>query len=180
MRQAYVFHPFVVETYVNELHRLQITVDHDGEVDEINEADNTWISEYVLVYPPGYNECGPYDETMNLVWDLSNRCQLSLRIPSGIELNDRRRLERFEEVVAGISSPRRSFVIDLQPPHEELARDFDRLAPSDQERGQQAYIRERRVRYRNQLAQNWGADWEHIKSQVESVLQRRADCLGQS
>lgn len=58
-RQAYEFGPFVVDTYVNELHRLQVTVDQDGEVDEINEADNVWFTEYVLSMPPGYDKCEP-------------------------------------------------------------------------------------------------------------------------
>ncbi len=58
-RQFYQLGPFAVDTYVNELHRLQVTVDHEGEVDEINEADNVWFTEYVLRLPPGYDKCEP-------------------------------------------------------------------------------------------------------------------------
>lgn len=58
-RQAYELGPLVVDTYVNELHRLQVTVDRDGEVDEINEADNVWFTEYVLSMPPNYDKCEP-------------------------------------------------------------------------------------------------------------------------
>lgn len=179
LRQFYEFGPLVVDSYVNDLHRLQLTVDHDSEVDEINEADNTWISEYVLVYAPGYQECGPYTETRDLIWDLSNSCELSLRLSRHLALDDRQKLERFEEVVTGISSPSQSFRIDLQPPQDELERDFADEEESIRSRGKQVYIHERRQKYRAQMAQYWGTGWEHVKSQVESALQRRADCLGQ-
>ena len=119
-RQFYELGPLVVNTYVDDLHRLQVTADQDGEVDEINEADNVWISEYVLVYAPGYEECGPYADTNNLVWDLSNSCELSLRLSRHLDLSDRRELERFEEVVVGISKPSQSFEIDLLPTQDEL------------------------------------------------------------
>ena len=58
-RQAYEFGPFFVDAYVGELHRLQVTVDRDNEVDEINETDNVWFTEYVLSLPPNYDKCGP-------------------------------------------------------------------------------------------------------------------------
>lgn len=58
-RQEYEFSPIVVDAYVDELHRLQISVDHDGEVDEINETDNVWFTEYVLSLPPNYDKCEP-------------------------------------------------------------------------------------------------------------------------
>ena len=47
-----------MNTYINELHRLQVVVDQGNEIDEINEQDNTWFSEYVLSLPPGYDQCG--------------------------------------------------------------------------------------------------------------------------
>jgi len=56
-RQSYELGPFVVDSYVNDLHRLQVTVDLDNEVDEINEVDNVWFTEYVLTLPPGYDKC---------------------------------------------------------------------------------------------------------------------------
>lgn len=57
-RQAYELGPFKVDTYIGDLHRLQVIVDHDNEVDEINEADNAWFSEYNLILPPYYDKCG--------------------------------------------------------------------------------------------------------------------------
>ena len=65
-RQAYEIGPINVDAYINELHRLQITVDQDNEVDEINELDNSWFTEYVLSLPPGRDECGP----PSLEWSL--------------------------------------------------------------------------------------------------------------
>ena len=127
-RQFYELGPLQVGSYVGDLHRLQVTIDHDGEVDEISEADNTWMSEYVLVYAPGFDECGPYDDTMNLVWELSNRCELSLRISNDFEPGIRHDLERFEAVVASISNPDAIHQIDLQPSQEQLDRDFRALA----------------------------------------------------
>ncbi len=59
VRQAYEFGPLFVDTYIDELHRLEVTVDSDNEVDEINEADNVWFTEYVLSLPPEYDKCEP-------------------------------------------------------------------------------------------------------------------------
>ncbi|MYD11029.1 MAG: hypothetical protein F4X02_13430 [Chloroflexi bacterium] len=179
-RQLYEVGPLVVDTYVNDLHRLQVTIDHDGEVDEINETDNTWISEYVLVYAPGYDECGPYPKQTNLVWDLSNRCELSLRISSDFGLNVRRRLQQFEEYVIDIHGPEQTNRIDLLPSESLLRADYATEDTTVTDRGEHAYIRENRIRYRNQLADIWGTDWEHITSQVEEALRRRAECRGQS
>ncbi len=58
-RQFYELGPFYVETYIGDLHRLQVTVDYDNEVDEIDEGDNVWFTEYVLSLPPGYDKCEP-------------------------------------------------------------------------------------------------------------------------
>ncbi len=58
-RQAYEVGPLHVDAYINELHRLQVTIDQDNEVDEINESDNSWFTEYVLSFPPGREKCGP-------------------------------------------------------------------------------------------------------------------------
>ncbi len=56
-RQAYELGPLTVDTYIGDLHRLQVSVDHDNEVAEINEEDNVWISEFVLRLPPYYDKC---------------------------------------------------------------------------------------------------------------------------
>ena len=58
-RRSYEFGPFFVDAYIDELHRLQVTVDRENEVDEINETDNVWFTEYVLSLPPGFDKCGP-------------------------------------------------------------------------------------------------------------------------
>lgn len=58
-RQAFNFGPLHVDTYVNELHRLEIIADYYNEVDEINETDNVWFTEYFLSYPPEYDKCEP-------------------------------------------------------------------------------------------------------------------------
>ncbi len=58
-RQFFQLGPLHVDTYLNELHRLQVIVDEDNEVDEINESDNAWVSEYILTFAPGRDECGP-------------------------------------------------------------------------------------------------------------------------
>ena len=66
-RQFFELGPLHVETYLNELHRVQVIVDVDNEVDEVNESDNTWMSEYVLTFVPGRDECGPPPLKWNLV-----------------------------------------------------------------------------------------------------------------
>ncbi len=49
--------PLHVSTYVNELHRLQIRVDSADQIEETNELDNIWFTEYMLQYPTGSDEC---------------------------------------------------------------------------------------------------------------------------
>lgn len=58
-RQFFELGPVNIDAYIDELHRLQVTVDGGQEVDEIDEADNTWFTEYVLTFPPGRDKCGP-------------------------------------------------------------------------------------------------------------------------
>jgi len=58
-RRAFNFGPLLVDTYVNELHRLEITADFFNEVDEISETDNVWFTEYYLSFPPEYDKCEP-------------------------------------------------------------------------------------------------------------------------
>jgi hypothetical protein len=48
---------FYVDTYVGELHRLQVRVDFDNLVLETNEFDNTWYTDYILEFPTGKNKC---------------------------------------------------------------------------------------------------------------------------
>ncbi len=48
---------FYVDTYVGELHRLQVRVDFDNLITETNEFDNTWFTDYILEFPDGKNKC---------------------------------------------------------------------------------------------------------------------------
>ena len=49
--------PVYVTNYVNDLHRLKISVDINNEIEETNEFDNSWFTEYILVYPEGSDKC---------------------------------------------------------------------------------------------------------------------------
>lgn len=49
--------PFYVDTYVDELHRLQVRVDFDDLILETNEFDNVWYTDYFLKFPEGQNFC---------------------------------------------------------------------------------------------------------------------------
>ena len=57
MRRLIDLSPIKVETFVNELHRLEVHVDTDNEIAETNELDNVWSTEYSLIYPEGYDKC---------------------------------------------------------------------------------------------------------------------------
>jgi hypothetical protein len=46
-----------VDTYVGELHRLQVRVDFDDQILETNEFDNTWFTDYILGFPTGKKKC---------------------------------------------------------------------------------------------------------------------------
>ena len=48
MRHLVHFAPIYVTTYVNELHRLQVRADFDNQIQETNEDDNVWFTEYIL------------------------------------------------------------------------------------------------------------------------------------
>ena len=48
MRHLLRFGPLYVTTYVNELHRLQVRADFDNQIEETNENDNVWFTEYIL------------------------------------------------------------------------------------------------------------------------------------
>jgi hypothetical protein len=49
--------PIFVDTYVGELHRLQVRADFDNQVAETNEFDNTWFTDYILELPAGKGVC---------------------------------------------------------------------------------------------------------------------------
>ena len=56
-RQLLEIGPMIVDQYVRELHRLQIRLDFDEKVEETNEFDNIWFSEYVLQWAGGSQRC---------------------------------------------------------------------------------------------------------------------------
>ena len=49
--------PLIVDSYRHELHRLQVRVDFDDHVEETNEFDNIWFTEYVLANAGGSDRC---------------------------------------------------------------------------------------------------------------------------
>ena len=49
--------PMIVDSHVLELHRIQIRLDYDEKVEETNEFDNIWFSEYVLDWAGGSQRC---------------------------------------------------------------------------------------------------------------------------
>lgn len=57
MRRIIEKGPFFVDTYVGELHRLQVRIDFDDLILETNEFDNTWFTDYYLQLPDGKKKC---------------------------------------------------------------------------------------------------------------------------
>ena len=49
--------PVQIEVYVDELQRIEVFADYHNEIQEINEADNAWSTDYVLKYPDGHDKC---------------------------------------------------------------------------------------------------------------------------
>ena len=49
--------PIYVDSFVSELHRLEVRVDARDEIAETNELDNSWHTEYILALPAGLEEC---------------------------------------------------------------------------------------------------------------------------
>ena len=56
-RSIIVIGPMIVDLYTHELHRLQVRLDFDEKVEETNEFDNIWFSEYVLQWAGGSERC---------------------------------------------------------------------------------------------------------------------------
>ena len=61
MRNLLDIGPMIIDQYLHELHRLQVRVDFDERVEETNEFDNVWFTEYVLNFAGGSNRC--YDRS---------------------------------------------------------------------------------------------------------------------
>ena len=49
--------PIFVDSFVSELHRLEVRIDAREEIAETNELDNAWHTEYILALPAGSDEC---------------------------------------------------------------------------------------------------------------------------
>lgn len=49
--------PIFVTAFVGDLHRLEVRVDDQNRIQETNEFDNTWFTEYILEFPDGADEC---------------------------------------------------------------------------------------------------------------------------
>ena len=79
--------PIVVVPYVDELHRLEVRLDDGNAVQETNEADNIWVTEYILRHPPWDEDgCGPEpdDSPRRPFWVVdAGSCRLSLRTGIG-------------------------------------------------------------------------------------------------
>ncbi|MCY4061813.1 MAG: hypothetical protein OXG53_05560 [Chloroflexi bacterium] len=74
--------PIFVEQFVDELHRIEVRLDDENKVPETNEADNIWVTEYILRHPPWDDEeCGPepVERRRRPFWVVGDNCRLSLR-----------------------------------------------------------------------------------------------------
>ena len=97
--------PIFVESYVDELHRLEVRLDDQNIVAETNELDNIWVTEYILRTPPwSDDECGPEPEDVprRPWWIVDTECRLSLRTPDWGGYNFLL-LERVEDTVRAIN-----------------------------------------------------------------------------
>ena len=65
MRPVIEIGPIKIDTFVNELHRLEVYVDTDNEITETNENDNQWVSEYIMAYPEGLDRCATEAECLD-------------------------------------------------------------------------------------------------------------------
>ena len=50
---------FIVDEFLNELHRLVFTIDYDNQVNEQDETDNVFITDYILVVNKDLGACAP-------------------------------------------------------------------------------------------------------------------------
>ena len=78
--------PVQVETFVDELQRIEVFADYDNEIQEINEADNIWTSDFVLKYPDGQNMCAT--ELQCLAKNSRGRPDIKVDGPAGIPLTE--------------------------------------------------------------------------------------------
>ncbi len=70
MRNLLEIGPLIIDQHVHELHRLQVRIDFDERVEETNEFDNMWFTEYVLANAGGSNRC--YDRAWHTATPLPN------------------------------------------------------------------------------------------------------------
>lgn len=70
MRNLLEMGPLIIDQYRHELHRLQVRIDFDNHVEETNEFDNIWFTEYVLANAGGSDRC--YDRSWHTATPLPN------------------------------------------------------------------------------------------------------------
>lgn len=107
--------PIFVEAYVDELHRIEVRLDDANAVPETNEADNIWVTEYILRHPPwDEEECGPepVDRPRRPWWAIgaSPQCRLSLRTMGWGGANFLL-LEKVEDIVRGLSGEGNEYAV---------------------------------------------------------------------
>ena len=159
-RQFFELGPISTSSYINELHRLQVTVDSQNEVDETNEADNIWYTEYFLVYAPGYDECGPFPESEPPKWRVEGNCSIVLRISDLWGRSERRLLENFRNYVVRAAAANDGVIsnsaLDGWPSGTATANQTERA--------------------RDRLKVMWGTSWGTIKSQTVAAFQEGKEC----
>lgn len=56
--------PLYITAFVGELHRLQVRVDFDNQIQETNEFDNIWFTEYILEIDKDLGRCASVPPTL--------------------------------------------------------------------------------------------------------------------
>lgn len=127
-REVIELGPIFVDTYVNELHRIQVQVDANAELSELNELDNSWFTEYILTYPPGREECGQ----LALGWYFRD-CKFEFREdPDPSDRTLRSVFESLEDDVSDVISGADGFSLPDQTDDEEGLEKARRNAAAEQ------------------------------------------------
>lgn len=169
--------PIFVEQYVDELHRIEVRLDDGQQVPETNEADNIWVTEYILRHPPwDEDECGPEpeDRPRRPFWVVDGDCRLSLRTMGWGGANFLL-LERVEDAVRFLSgTPGEITVEDITPLDPIVGVDDDVREVADRVR--EALGRIFTYDEWEALRRIWGTQ-VFISGRSARALIRRAECL---
>ncbi|MCY3917599.1 MAG: hypothetical protein OXG49_16460 [Chloroflexi bacterium] len=130
--------PIFVEQFVDELHRIEVRLDDANAVPETNEADNIWVTEYVLQHPPWFDddECGPEPDPegpRRPWWALGDDCRLSLRT-KGFGGHNFLLLELVEDAVRKLSGETNVVNIAALSPDVTPISDVDQIAAQVRDR----------------------------------------------